>query len=140
MSRLAYSGLFVSLLLVFTACGGEDPGESPDTVEAPDESEDDTPDEPDTPDETTDTTTAEETGDADNGDSIRDVDLSARITGLEVALNGVAELVDDNTVRMTFDDGVVATGSIRSCAVASSLLDEGMTLIVVYPDGEKTCG
>ena len=103
-------------------------------MEAPDESEDDI------PAETTDTRTAEATGDADNGDSIRDIDLSARLTGLEVALNGVAELIDDNTVRTTFDYGVVAYDSIMSCVIAGSALDEGMTLILVYPDGEKICG
>ena len=83
--------------------------------------------------------TPEPEEDAD-ADDIRDVDLEARLSGLEVALMGTAELVDDNTVRMIFDDGSVeGTDPITACAVGTSILDEGMVLIVEYPDGEKTC-
>jgi hypothetical protein len=83
--------------------------------------------------------TPEPQEDAD-ADDIRDVDLEARLSGLEVALMGTAELVDDNTVRMIFDDGSVeGTDPIKACAVGTSLLDEGMVLIVEYPDGEKNC-
>jgi len=77
---------------------------------------------------------------SDGSDSIRDAALGPRLTGLEVALGGVAELVDENTVRMTFEEGSSeGTGALRACAVGKNILDEGMILIVAYPDGEKTC-
>lgn len=60
--------------------------------------------------------------------------------GLEVALGGTAELVDEDTVRMTFEEGSSdGSGTLRACVVGKSVLDEGMILIVAYPDGEKTC-
>ena len=41
---------------------------------------------------------------------------------------------------MTFEEGSSdGSGTLRACVVGKSVLDEGMILIVAYPDGEKTC-
>jgi hypothetical protein len=126
--------MFLAFLLVFTACGGDDPASSPSSTEASAGTS-----------ETVAPASAGGTGTtvaaaADDSDSIRNVALGPRLTGLEVALGGTAELVDDNTVRMTFEEGTSdGSGPLRVCAVGKSILDEGMILIVAYPDGEKTC-
>ncbi len=132
--RSIYLALFMALLLILAACGGDDPTGAPSTAEAS---------------AGTSGTVASASDDAagttvigapDDSDSIRDVAISPRLTGLEKALNGTAELVDEKSVRLTFESGSVnGTGAFRACAVGPRLLDEGMILIVAYPDGEKTC-
>jgi hypothetical protein len=134
VTRTAYPAMFLALLLVFTACGGDDPASSPSSTEGSAGTS-----------ETVAPASAGGAGTtvavaADDSDSIRDVALDPRLTGLEVALGGTAELVDESTVHMTFEDGSSAGADpIRACAVGKSVLDEGMILIVAYPDGEKTC-
>jgi hypothetical protein len=129
VSKLAYLVLFSAIVVGIGACGGNEPATSTPTTGASSGSV-----------ATTVTTASNGSAEADDTDDIRDVDLDARLSGLEVGLKGTAELVDDNTVRMIFDDGsVAATDPIKACAVGASLLDEGMVLIVKYPDGEKTC-
>jgi hypothetical protein len=134
MTRITYPAMFLALLLVFTACGGDEPASSPSSTEASAGTS-----------KTVAPASAGGTGTtvaaaADDSDSIRDIALDPRLTGLEVALGGAAELVDDNTVRMTFEEGSSdGAGPLRACAVGKSVLDEGMILIVAYPDGEKTC-
>lgn len=134
MTRTTYPAMFLGLLMVFTACGGDDPASSPSSTDASAGTS-----------ETVAPASAGGSGTtvaaaADDSDSIRDIALDPRMKGLEVALGGTAELVDEITVRMTFKEGSSdGSGSIRACAVGKSLLDEGMILIVAYPDGEKTC-
>jgi hypothetical protein len=132
VSKFAYLVLFATIIVGVSACGGSEPATSTPTTGASSGSS-----------ETTVATASDasaEADDTDDTDDIRDVDLDARLSGLEVGLKGTAELVDDNTVRMIFDDGSVAgTDPIKACAVGTSLLDEGMVLIVEYPDGEKAC-
>ena len=140
MSRLKYLALFVAVIVGVSACGGDEPAAfEPATSVATESGGVDADARPEST-ETIVATTSDEPNSADNSDSIRDVDLDARLSGLEVGLNGTAEMVDDNTVRMVFDEGSVAGADpIRACVVGKSLLDEGMVLIVEYPDGEKTC-
>jgi len=127
--RFVYLVLFSAIIVGASGCGGDEPATSTPTTGASSGSV-----------ETTVATASDDSTEADDTDDIRDVDLDPRLSGLEVALMGTAELVDDNTVRMIFDDGSVAgTDPIKACAVGTSLLDEGMVLIVEYPDGEKTC-
>ncbi len=126
--------LFLVLVLVLTACGGDDPAVSPSSAEVSAGASDTA---ASASNDASETTVAAA---ADDSDSIRDIALDPRLTGLEVALGGSAELVDKNTVRMTFGEGSNAGADPkRACAVSKSVLDEGMVLIVVYPDGEKTC-
>ena len=140
MSRFVYLALLIAFIVGVSACGGDDPASSEPTTAAATASDGT---DPDTSSESTATTvaaTSDEPNSTDDSDSIRDVDLDARLSGLEVALNGTAELIDDNTVRMVFDEGSVAGADpIRACVVGKSLIDEGMVLIVEYPDGEKIC-
>lgn len=134
MTRTTYLAMFLALLLVFTACAGDDPASSPSSTEASNGTS-----------ETVAPASADGAGTtvaaaADDSDSIRDIDLEPRLRSLEIVLKGTAELIDENTVRMTFDDGSSAGASaIRACIAANSVLDEGMILILAYPDGEKTC-
>jgi hypothetical protein len=132
--KTIYSAMLLALLLMLTACAGDGEAESPGSAEAPSG--------------ISDTVASASNGEAgttvasesDDQDSVRDIALDPRVTGLEVALGGTAELVDENTVRMTFEEGSSdGTGALRACVVGKSVLDEGMILIVAYPDGEKTC-
>ncbi len=134
MTKTTYPAMLLALLLVLTACAGDGEAELPGSAEASSGIS-----------ETVDSASNGEVGTtvaaaSDDPDSIRDFALGPRLTGLEVALGGVAELVDENTVRMTFEEGSSdGTGAMRACFVSKSMLDEGMILIVAYPDGEKTC-
>lgn len=137
MSKPTSLALLLALVLVATACGGANSAESPERAEVSNNTDEIVSNASTDPSETN---AENESLETDDSDSIRDVDLGPRLTGLEVALKGTAEVVDDNTIRMTFDDGSVAgVGPLRACAVGKNILDEGMTLIVAYPDGEKTC-
>jgi len=134
MTRSIHMALILVLVLVFAACGGDDPADSPTGTDLSPGTNETVASASNEAPETTVATAA------DDSDSIRDIDLDPRLTGLQVALGGVVELVDDNTVRMTFEEGSSAGADpIRACAVSKSVLDEGMVLIVAYPDGEKTC-
>ena len=140
MSRFVYLALLIAVIVGVSACGGNDPASSEPTTAAASASDGTDADAVSESTEATVATTSDETNSTADSDSIRDVDLDARLSGLEVALNGIAELIDDNTVRMTFDEGSIAgTDPIKACAVGKSLIDEGMILIVEYPDGERTC-
>jgi hypothetical protein len=127
MTRTHHLALFLVLALVLSACSGDgsqDSAGTDDTVASVSE---------DAPEKT-------DAAAADDSDSIRDIDLDPRLSGLEVALKGTAELVDENTVRLRFVEGSVdGVDPIKDCTVAKSILDEGMILIVAYPDGEQTC-
>jgi hypothetical protein len=137
---LKYLVLFIAVIVGVSACGGDDPGAFEPATSVATESGGADADAGSESTETTVATTGDEPNPADDSDSIRDVDLDARLSGLEAALNGTAEIVDDNTVRMVFAEGSVAGADpITACVVGKSLLDEGMVLIVEYPDGEKTC-
>jgi hypothetical protein len=140
VSRFAYLAFFIAVIVGVSACGGDEPAAFEPVTSVATESDGTDADASPESTETTVATTGGGSNSADNSDSIRDVDLDARLSGLEVALNGTAEIVDDNTVRMVFDEGSVAGADpIRACVVGKSLLDEGMVLIVEYPDGEKIC-
>ena len=75
------------------------------------------------------------------------VDEALDVLGLDgtadawvIALGGgEAEVVDDTTVRITLDEGSVATDAVIACASGSALFDPSITLIAVYPDGEHVC-
>ena len=126
--------MLLALLLMLTACAGDSEAESSGSAEAPSGMSDTVASASNGAVETT------VAGASDDPDSVRDIALDPRVTGLEVALGGTAELVDENTVRMTFEEGSSDdTGALRACVVGKSVLDVGMILIVAYPDGEKTC-
>ena len=134
MTRTTYAGVFLAVLFAFTACGGDEPASSPASTEA---SAGTSGTVAPASDGGAGTTVAAA---ADDSDSIRDVALDPRLTGLEVALGGTAEVVDGGTVRISFVEGSKdGVDPIRVCAVGKSILDDGMILIVAYPDGEKAC-
>ena len=134
MTKISYAAMFLALLVVLAACAGDGQAGSPSSTEGSSGTSETV---GSVSNDTVGTTVAAA---ADDQDSVRDIALDPRVTGPEVALGGTAELVDENTVRMTFEEGSSdGTGALRACVVGKSVLDEGMILIVAYPDGEKTC-
>jgi hypothetical protein len=120
-SRLAMAALGLALVAALVACSDDDDSNTADTTDA-----------------AADTTDAADVEVSDD-DLDFEVGISTRVTGLEVALGATGEVIDETTVELTFDSGEVDIDSIGACAVATSILEDGETAIVVYPDGEKTC-
>lgn len=134
MKRSFQTALFLSLALLFAACGGDDSAQAPVSSEVSAGSNDTIVAGSNDDSETSVAAPADESG------SIRDIDFAPRLRSLEIVLKGTAEFIDENTVQMTFDDGSIdGSGAFRSCITANSILDEGMVLILVYPDGEMIC-
>lgn len=137
MSKPTSLALFLALVLVATACGGDNSVEPSDRIEVSNNTDEIISNASADPSETN---AENKPLTTDDLDFLRDVGLGPKLSGLEGALKGTAEVVDDNTIRMTFDDGSVAGADpVIACNVSRAILGEGMTLIVVYPDGEKTC-
>jgi hypothetical protein len=136
MAKSIYPALFLALVFVLSACGGgANPADSPNSATVSAEAGEIVSSAPDDAPETGVTAAAEEPGDPE------DVDLDTRLRNFEIALGlkGTAELVDDTTVRVTFDEGNVDIDSLRSCTIGEAFVDEPMTLVLVYPDGEMAC-
>lgn len=82
----------------------------------------------------------EQIGGEDAVNALDSVGIGTKAFALASALGSDREyeLVNETTARI-FLDGDVDTDSTMACIVVGAIIDEGETVIVVYPNGEITC-
>lgn len=77
---------------------------------------------------------------ADEDSSIYSGELETLGTALKAGTGADSFSVDGTTVRLHFSEGSREDVSAHiNCSAAGSVVDEGHTVILVYPDGERDC-
>lgn len=77
---------------------------------------------------------------ADEDSSIYSGELETLGTALKAGTRADSFSVDGTTVRLHFSEGSHEDVSAAiNCSAADSVVDEGHTVILVYPDGERDC-